>query len=302
MTASGILHEIEEWKARRNAVILAHSYQPPVIQDMADFVGDSLELSREAASADEAVILFCGVRFMAETAHILAPRKTVLFPEPAAGCPLADCIDAPSLKTLQEMHPDALTVLYVNSPADVKAESYACCTSANALEVVRGIPGDEVIFAPDRNLGTWVSRQTDKKLHIWNGACRPHSQADLDDLKKIRSEWPDAVILVHPETPPPMWDLSDEVLGTGGMIRFVDRSDARRFIIGTEEGMVYRLSTLFPDREFRAAGKIFCPNMKVTTPEKVLRSLKDMGPVVKLDADIRERAFASVSRMTEIGS
>lgn len=292
---------IAKLKTERGAVILAHSYQPPVIQDLADFVGDSLELSRKAASAEEPVIVFCGVRFMAETAHILAPEKTVILPEPLAGCPLADCIDAPSLRSLQAVHPEALTVLYVNSPADAKAESYACCTSANALDVVQSVPSEEVIFAPDRNLGEWIARRTDKTLHVWNGACRPHSMANLGNLRQIRAKYPDALVLVHPETPPGMWELADEVLGTGGMIRFVDRSECRRFIIGTEEGMVYRLSTLFPDREFRSAGGIFCPNMKVITPEKVLSSLQTLTPSVELDPEVRSRAFAAVSRMTEMG-
>jgi quinolinate synthase len=298
--ADQTIARIRELKAVRRAVILAHSYQPPAIQDLADFVGDSLELSRQAASVPEPVIVFCGVRFMAETAHILAPEKRVLLPEPAAGCPLADCVDAASLRALQESHPGALTVLYVNSPADAKAESYACCTSANAAAVVESVPSDEVIFAPDRNLGTWVSRQSTKRFHIWNGACRPHAGMDLAHLRTCRAEWPDAEVLVHPETPPAAWELAHRVLGTGGMIRHVASSSCIRFIIGTEEGMSYRLSTLFPDRVFRPAGGIRCPNMKITTPEKVLTALETLSPSVSLDPVIREKALAAVTRMTEI--
>ncbi|MCK5063879.1 MAG: quinolinate synthase NadA [Candidatus Fermentibacteraceae bacterium] len=294
-----IIHNIHRLKKERDAVILAHSYQPPEIQDIADHVADSLQLSRIAASTDVSVIVFCGVRFMAETAHILSPDKTVLLPEPKAGCPLADCIDVPTLRSMQAMFPDSLTVLYVNSSADVKAESYACCTSANALQVVESAPSDSVIFAPDKNLGTFISRRSDKKIHIWNGACRTHAVADIQDIKRHIEEWPDAELLVHPETSPDIWDLADAVLGTGGMIRHVSSSPATRFIIGTEEGMVYKLKTLFPDREFIAAGKIYCPNMKVITPQKILDSLINLEPAVRLEPEVREKAYAAVARMTE---
>ncbi len=295
-----VIREISRLKAERNAVILAHSYQPSEIQDIADHVDDSLQLSRIAASTDASVIIFCGVRFMAETAHILAPDKTVLLPEPKAGCPLADCINVHSIRSIQAMHPSSLTVLYINSPAEVKAESYACCTSANALEVVESVPSDSVIFAPDRNLGTFISRRSEKEIHIWNGACRTHALADVQDIKKHIEEWPDAELLVHPETSPEIWELADAVLGTGGMIRHVSNSRTTRFIIGTEEGMVYKLSTIYPDREFIAAGRIYCPNMKVTTLPKILDSLINLEPVVHLDPAIREKAYAAVTRMTEI--
>ncbi len=295
-----VIREIYRLKSEKDAVILAHCYQPPEIQDIADHVGDSLQLSRIAASTDVSVIVFCGVRFMAETAHILSPDKTILLPEPIAGCPLADCIDVPTLRSMQAMFPDSLTVLYVNSSADVKAESYACCTSANALEVVESAPSDSVIFAPDRNLGTFISRKSDKKIHIWNGACRTHAVADIQDIKRHIEEWPDAELLVHPETSPEIWELADAVLGTGGMVRHVSNSQATRFIIGTEEGMVYRLKTLFPDREFIAAGRIYCPNMKVITLQKILDSLINLEPAVHLDPEVREKAYAAVARMTEI--
>jgi len=292
--------EIKRLKDEKDAVILAHSYQPPEIQDIADHVGDSLELSRIAASTGCRVIVFCGVKFMAETAHILSPDKTVILPEPDAGCPLADCIEVPALKSMQELYPDALTVLYVNSPADVKAESYACCTSANALAVVESAPSDEIIFAPDRNLGTFMSRQTDKTIHIWNGACRSHAIADLQDMKSRMEEWPDAELLVHPETPPAAWELAHAVLGTGGMIRYVGESSTERFIIGTEEGMVYRLKTLYPDREFTTGGNIYCINMKKITLKKIFDSLGKLEPVIELDSQTREKAYAAVARMTEV--
>ncbi|OPL19002.1 MAG: quinolinate synthetase [Candidatus Aegiribacteria sp. MLS_C] len=291
---------IERLREERDAVILAHSYQPPEIQDLADHVGDSLELSRKAAATSSSVIVFCGVRFMAETAGILAPDRTVLLPDPDAGCPLADCIEAPALRRMQEMYPDALTVLYVNSPAEVKAECYACCTSANALRVVESVPSEQVIFAPDRNLGTFVSRRTDKQIIIWNGACRCHAAADLEEMRYRKEQWPDAELLVHPETPPEAWEMADAVLGTGGMIRHVEESGAGRFLIGTEEGMVYRLKTLYPDREFMAAGLIHCEDMKRITPAKVLRSLQTLQPRVEVPPGIRERAFRAVARMTEM--
>ncbi len=295
-----LVSEILSLNNEKDAVILAHSYQPPEIQDIADHVGDSLQLSRTAASTESEVIVFCGVKFMAETAHILSPDKTVLLPEPDAGCPLADCIEVPALLSMQELYPDALTVLYVNSPADVKAESYACCTSANALEVIESAPSDEIIFAPDRNLGTFVSRKSDKTIHIWNGACRSHAVADLHDMKCRMEEWPDAELLVHPETPPEAWELAHAVLGTGGMIKHVGESSAKRFIIGTEEGMVYRLRTLYPGREFIAGGNIYCYNMKKITLQKILDSLRKMEPIIELDPRIRKKANAAVARMTEV--
>ncbi len=297
---NSIVDEIQGLKKEKDAVILAHSYQPPEIQDIADHVGDSLQLSRIAAATDASVIIFCGVRFMAETAHILSPEKTVILPEPDAGCPLADCIEVPGLIAMQEMYPDSLTVLYVNSPADVKAMSYACCTSANALEVVERVPSDEIIFAPDRNLGTFVSNKTDKEIHIWNGACRSHAMTDINDIVVKMKEWPDAELLVHPETPPDVWKIADAVLGTGGMIKYVAESSARRFVIGTEEGMAYRLKTLYPDREFVAGGKIYCVNMKKISLRKVLNSLGKLEPVIELDPQIRQKAGAAVKRMTEI--
>jgi quinolinate synthase len=296
-----LIDEIRELKERRKAVILAHSYQPPVIQDMADFVGDSLDLSRRAAATDAEVIVFCGVLFMAETAHILSPEKTVLLPVPDAGCPLADSITEGQLRGMQAEHPEAETVVYINSSAGVKALSYSCCTSANSVEVVESVPSEEVIFAPDLNLGTWVAGRTGKRMHIWKGDCFAHSHADLDHMLRLREEHPDAELLVHPETSPRCWEAADHVLGTGGMIEHVRNSGATTFLIGTEEGMVYRLSTLFPDREFIAAGRIHCYNMKKIEPLSVLRSLRLMEPVISLEPGLREAARAAVVRMTELG-
>ena len=296
-----ITTEIRELRERRKAVILAHSYQPPVIQDMADFVGDSLELSRQAAETDAEVIVFCGVLFMAETAHILSPDKTVLLPAPDAGCPLADSMTADQLRAVQADHPGAMTVVYINSSAEVKALSYSCCTSANSVEVVDSVPSDEVIFAPDFNLGTWISRRTDKTMHIWQGDCFAHANADIDHMRSLREAHPGSELLAHPETPPECWEAADHVLGTGGMIAHVRESGVQTFIVGTEEGMVYRLSTLFPDREFIPGGRIHCYNMKKIEPISVLRSLELLEPAVSLDPELRDAARASVVRMTELG-
>jgi quinolinate synthase len=294
--------EIDELRKARKAVILAHSYQPGEIQDIADFVGDSLGLSRRARDCEEEVVVFCGVHFMAETAHILSPGKTVLLPEPGAGCPLADTIDGSMLSGFKEHVGVEHAVIYINSPAEAKAESYACCTSANAVEVVRSVPADRVVFAPDFNLGTFVSRAVpEKEILVYRGACRPHATAEIEDLRAKKLEWPDAEVLVHPETSPEMWEEADHVLGTGGMIARVPRSHARRFLIGTESGMVYRLKTLFPEREFQAAGNIHCPNMKVTTLEKIQRSLEALQPRITLPDDTRTRALAAVERMTSVG-
>lgn len=292
---------LERLKARRRAVILAHSYQTPEIQDIADLVGDSLELSRAAASIDCDTVVLCGVRFMAETAAVLSPGKVVLNPAPGAGCPLADSMDVTSLRSLQAEHPGASTVVYVNSSLEAKAASWACCTSANAAAVVSAAPSREVVFGPDRNLGTFVARSTGRKLWIFDGSCPPHDKADISDIERWKRAWPDARLLVHPETPPAAWDLADAVLGTGAMISYVRDSDARRFLIGTESGMIHRLEVLFPGREFSAVGRIGCPNMKKTSPEAVFTCLGNMEPVVRIDRSLADAARAAIERMAAIG-
>ncbi|MCK5132657.1 MAG: quinolinate synthase NadA [Candidatus Sabulitectum sp.] len=296
-----IWEEIERLKKERGAIILAHSYQPGVIQDIADFVGDSLELSRIAARESAELVIFCGVKFMAETAKLLSPESTVVLAAPDADCSLAACMSGADLREMKRKHPGAEAVMYVNSTIDLKAETWACCTSANSVEVVEAAPSDEVIFGPDRNLGTWVASQTDKTLHIWPGGCHAHSGADIRDLREKMAEWPDAEVLVHPESPSVFLREADEVLGTGGMIRHVEKSRAVKFIIGTEEGMIYRLETLFPDRQFLAAGKIICDDMGYTTPELVLKALESQDCGIQIPAEFAERAEAAVRRMTEIG-
>jgi quinolinate synthase len=296
-----IKEEINRLKNERGAIILAHSYQPGPIQDIADFVGDSLELSRTAASEAAELVVFCGVMFMAETAKLLSPDSTVVLAAPDADCSLAASMSGDDLRQMKKKHPGAEAVIYVNSTIDLKSEAWSCCTSANSIEVVEAAPSDEVIFGPDRNLGTWVAENTKKKLHIWPGGCHAHSGADIRDLRRKKAEWPDAEVLVHPESPSVLLWEADQVLGTGGMIRYIEKSGARRFIIGTEEGMNYRLETLFPDREFTSAGEIVCPDMSLTTPELVLKALESEDNGIEIPAELIEKAAAAVRRMTEIG-
>ena len=298
---SRISDEIERLRSEKDALILAHSYQPGAVQDIADHVGDSLELSRIAARKSAELVIFCGVRFMAETAKLLSPDSRVVLAAPDASCSLAACMNAEDLRSLKKQYPGVPAVVYVNSTLEVKAEAWSCCTSANSVEVAMAAPGKELIFGPDRNLGTWVRENSHKKVHIWQGGCHCHSGADIRDLFSKKAQWSDAVTLVHPETPPVFWKEADHVLGTGGMIRYVENSSAGRFIIGTEEGMIYRLETLFPDRQFLAAGNIVCQDMGFTTPEGILLALESPGNEVLIPGAIAEKAAASVRRMTEIG-
>lgn len=298
-----IVEKIARLKAERGAAILAHNYQLPEIQDIADRLGDSLDLSRHAASVDANTIVFCGVHFMAETAAILAPSKTVLLPDPTAGCPMADMMTAEDLRALKARHPGAAVVTYVNSTAEVKAETDVCCTSANAVEVVRSIPADrKIIFGPDKYLGGWVSKRTGRKMILWQGHCPTHQKIYPEQIEELRKIHLDAVVMVHPETNPAVAEAADVVLGTGGMIRYVRESAATTFIVGTEIGMVYRLKREFPDRQFVAASKhALCPNMKKITLEKVAASLERMEPAITVPPEIAERALSAIRRMIEIG-
>lgn len=296
-----IVEEIERLKEQKGGMVLAHSYQPGPVQDVADHVGDSLELSRIAAREAADLVVFCGVRFMAETAKLLSPESTVVLAAPDASCSLAASMTADDLREMKRQYPEAPAVVYVNSTVEVKAEAWACCTSANSVAVAEAAPGNELIFGPDRNLGTWVERNTSKKVHLWAGGCHAHSGGDIRSLLDRKTRWPDAEVLVHPECPPVFWREADRVLGTGGMIRRVENSPAKRFIIGTEEGMIYRLETLFPDREFAPAGKIVCQDMGFTTLEHILRALESPSDPVEIPAHLALKASEAVQRMTEIG-
>jgi quinolinate synthase len=297
-----LIKRIESLKKERDAVILAHNYQCGEVQDIADFTGDSLGLSIKASETDAEVIVFCGVQFMAETAAILSPDKTVLLPDKSAGCPMADMIDAEQLRGLKQEHPDALVVCYVNSSAEVKAESDYCCTSANAVEVVESLPVDKrIIFVPDRNLGQFVADRTGRDLVLWPGYCTTHVVITVDDIEKARAEHPDAVVMAHPECTTSVRQVADELLSTGQMLKFVAASEAKQFIVATEIGMIHALEKQNPDAEFFGpTRRAICPNMKKITLDKVIASLEDMQHKVAVPDDIRSKAKKALDRMVEV--
>ena len=297
-----LTEKILKLKKKRNAVILAHNYQLGEIQDIADFVGDSLDLSQNAAKADASVIVFCGVHFMAETASILCPDKTVLLPDEHAGCPMANMITAPQLRARKKEHPRATAVCYINSSAAVKAESYICCTSANAASVVESVNAKEIVFVPDQYLGHYISTKTRKKMILWPGFCPTHARIMPEYIVKLRHEYPEAKVVVHPECRPDVIALADEVLSTSGMIRFAGREDVQEMIVGTEMGIIYRLKKENPGKKFiPVSEQAICPNMKLITLEKILWSLEEMAPEVKVPEKIRLKAKAAVGRMLAVG-
>ena len=296
-----LIEKIDRLRKQRRAVILAHNYQPGEIQDLADFTGDSLGLSVRASKTDADVIVFCGVRFMAETAAILSPGKTVLLPEKAAGCPMADMITAEQLRRLKREYPDALVVCYVNSTAEVKAESDYCCTSANAVEIVSSLPDGRIIFVPDQHLGRFVAERTGRDLVLWPGYCTTHILITEDDIKAARAKYPDAVVMAHPECSEPVKELADELLSTGQMLKFVAKSTAQQFIVATEIGIIHALRKQNPQAEFYpASARAVCPNMKKITLDKVIASLEDMQYEITVPEQIRTRARKSLDRMVEV--
>jgi quinolinate synthase len=297
-----LVDKIQRLKRQRHAVILAHNYQPGEVQDIADFRGDSLQLSREAAATPAEVIVFCGVRFMAETAAILSPNKTVLLPDLHAGCPMADMITAAQLAEMKAKYPDALVVAYVNSSAEVKAMCDYCCTSGNAVELVESLPKDrQILFVPDKYLGQFVIDKTGRDMILWPGYCPTHIRIDPADIETLRRRYPDAVVMCHPECAEPVKRLSNEILSTGQMLKFIAKSSARRFIVCTEVGILHTMKTMYPDREFLSMDRApVCPNMKKITLEKVAWSLEDMQHVITVPEDIRVRAKRALDRMLEI--
>lgn len=303
MDYSDMQEEIRALARRKNAVILAHNYQRMEVQDAADYVGDSLGLSRRAAKSDAEIILFCGVDFMAETAYILAPERKVILPEARANCPMAAMVNPGGLRRLKEQHPGAVVVTYVNSSAEVKALSDICCTSANAPQVVSSIAGGkDIIFTPDCNLGAWVSGKTGRELILWEGFCPTHDLIQAEDIGAAREAHPGAKVVVHPECRPEVTAPADAVESTSGMIRFCREDGAEEYIIGTEVGMLYRLSQDIPEKSFYPAAEgAICPNMKLTTLPKALRALQEEEPVITVPGDIRTKALAAVQRMVETG-
>ncbi len=297
-----ILSEIEELRQERRAVILVHNYQRREVQRIADFLGDSLGLARLAQATDAEVIVFCGVHFMAETANILCPEKITLLPEPEAGCPLADTITAEDVRRLRAEHPDAAVVTYVNSSAEVKAESDYCCTSGNAVQVVQAVEADEIIFAPDRNLGRYVQRVTGRNLIIWDGCCPIHDRITREQIETLKARYPEAAFVAHPECREEVLQLADEVASTSGIYEFAGRSAAREIIVGSEAGMLYRLERDHPDKAFFfPSADALCPNMKLITLKKVARSLRSLEPRVTVPDHVRDRALRAVERMVSIG-
>jgi len=296
-----LLERIGELKRRRNAVILAHNYQVPEVQDAADFVGDSLELSRKAAGLEASTIVFCGVHFMAETAAVLAPGKTVLLPEIEAGCPMADMINGRELRAWKVQYPGLPVVCYVNTSAEVKAESDICCTSSNAVAVVESLGVDRVLFVPDKNLAAYVARETGKTTIAWDGYCYVHHRFTPRDIEEARARHPQAEVWVHPECPLDVSSLADKVLSTGKMVLEARRTSCREVVIGTEKGILYRLSKENPSVTFYPARETaLCAHMKMTTLEKVARALETGTHRVEVPRDIADRARGAIQAMLEI--
>ncbi len=293
---------IQELKAKHKAVILAHNYQPPEVQDLADFVGDSLGLSQKAASTDAEVIVFCGVDFMAESAKILSPGKKVILPESEAMCPMsAMCTDL-ELGPVKEKYPEAAIVAYVNTSAAVKALADVCCTSANAVKVVGRMPQKRIIFVPDRNLGAYVQRfHPEKEILLWPGYCPTHHDISVQTIMELRRQHPNAKLMVHPECTPEVIDLADSVSSTEGMIRYAKGSEAKEFIVGTEVDMTYRLGKEAPDKVFIPVPGAICPNMKRTSVSSLIKALETLGPEITLSPEVIEAARKPLERMMEIG-
>jgi len=297
-----IRDNIIKLKTEKNAVILAHNYQIGEVQDIADFVGDSLQLSQEAAKTQSSMIVFCGVHFMAETAKIISPQAKVLLPDENAGCPMADMITAEELAEFKAKYPGAVVVCYVNTSASVKALSDICCTSSNAVKVVNSIPKDkQVIFIPDKYLGSYVQKQTGREMILWNGYCPTHARISVKSLSAIKKEHPLAVSLVHPECALDVADFADEVLSTGQMLDFIRQSAKKEFIIGTEIGIIHRLKIENPGKVFYpVSAQTICPNMKLINLEKILWSLEEEKYAINLPESIIKKAKTAIERMLAI--
>lgn len=298
---NNIVEKIIELKKKRDALILAHNYQPAEIQDIADFTGDSLDLSRKAALVEAKTIIFCGVRFMAETASILCPDKKVLLPDASAGCPMADMIDVKKLRELKNNNPGAAVVCYVNTSAAVKAESDICCTSSNAVKAVASVKNREIIFVPDRNLGRYAAEQAGRKLILADGYCPVHMKITAQSVKNAKKKYPLVQVLAHPECAQDTLKLADKALSTNGMINYAKESAAKQFIIATETGILHRLKKENPGKEFYpAAENALCADMKRITLEKILRALEDMKNEIKVPRETALKARKAIDRMLEI--
>ena len=294
-----LVEQIGNLRKSLKAIILAHNYQRPEVQDIADFTGDSLELSRKAAATDAEVIVFCGVHFMAETAKILSPAKTVLLPDEEAGCPMADMITPEQLEKEKAKYPGVQVICYVNSSAAVKAGSDICCTSANAVQVVEGVEKSRpILFVPDQYLGQYAMGRTGREMHLWPGYCPTHMKIGVADVRKQKAHYPDSKVVVHPECRPEVIDEADEALSTGGIIRYAKSYQGNTLIVGTETGILHRLRKENPAVEYvPVTERSVCPNMKRITLEKILWSMEEMQPRIEIPDSIRQRALAAVERM-----
>lgn len=302
MDKQELIKNISELKKQKNAVIVAHNYQNDDVQEIADIVGDSFALSRYCADSTYDVIVFCGVHFMAESAKLLSPEKTVLLPEIDAGCPMAEMVTAEALREEKKKYPGAAVACYINSTAEVKAESDICCTSSNAVKVIRSLKQKDIIFVPDCNLGSYVAKMVpEKNFILWKGFCATHNKIKPDDVKKVRELYPEALLLVHPECKPDVVELADFVGSTKQIIDFAQSSKAVKFIIGTEMGVLFKLKKDNPEKQFYLLSPgLVCPNMKKTSLQSVYDSLKDMKHNIVLDAKINERARMPLDRMLQV--
>lgn len=295
--------KIKRIAKEKNAVILAHNYQRPEIQDVADFVGDSLELSIKARDTNAEIIVFCGVHFMAETAKILSPQKKVVMPRPDAGCPMADMVTKEALTLEKAKHPDYKVVTYVNSSAEVKAISDACCTSSNAVTVVKNIESERVLFVPDKNLGHYVSRFVKKDIICWKGFCPTHERLRVEDIIEKKKVYPDAKVLVHPECRPEVVDIADKALSTSGIIKFCKEDSGKTYIIGTEEGILHRLKKENPEKTFiLASDKLVCPNMKLTSIEDLYEEIISLKNEIIVPPTVISSAKRALERMYELSN
>ncbi|NPA94702.1 MAG: quinolinate synthase NadA [Thermodesulfobacteria bacterium] len=296
-----MIEEIKALAKEKNAIILAHNYQIPEIQDLADLTGDSLALSIQASKTDADIIVFCGVHFMAEAASIVCPDKKVIIPVKDAGCAMADMLTAQQLREFKAQHPGVPVVTYVNSSAEVKAESDICCTSANAIQVVKWTKSQEVIMTPDRNLAAWVRRHTDQTVYSWNGYCPIHDELTVEAVREAMKKHPDAILMAHPECPETVLELAHVVRSTSGMLKYAKESDAKKFIVATEIGLLHPLKKENPDKEFfEASPDMLCADMKKTGLKELLAALKNEEPVVRVEEDVRKKALKAVERMMEV--
>ena len=298
MTEHSLKERVLEVKRRKDALVLVHNYQIAEVQEIGDFIGDSLELARKAVDARKNLIVFCGVRFMAETAKILNPAAKVLIPRMDAGCPMADMVTREDVLALRQKYPDAAVCSYVNTNADVKAETDICCTSANAVDVIASIPSRRVIFTPDRNLAAYVARKVNTEIIPFDGFCYVHNRFSADEVRQAKVAHPEAVVIVHPECKPEVIDLADRVLSTSGMMRFAKESEATEFVVATEVGLLERMAREIPGKRFYSPGKArYCFNMKRIRLEDVLRSLVDEVYEIDLEPEIMDRARKPLERM-----